>query len=29
MTVADFVNANRADFEHDGRFALRATLEHS
>ena len=28
-TVADFVNANRADFEHDGRFALRATLEHS
>ena len=28
MTVADFVNANRADFEHDGRSALRANLVH-
>lgn len=26
MTVADYVNANRADFEHDGQFAMRAQL---
>jgi NAD(P)H dehydrogenase (quinone) len=26
MTVADFVNANRADFEHDGQFARREQL---
>jgi NAD(P)H dehydrogenase (quinone) len=29
MSVADFVNANLAEFEHDGRFALRANLVHS
>lgn len=29
MTVADFVNANRADFEHHGRFALRDQLVRS
>ncbi len=29
MTVADFVNANRADFEHDGRFAVRDQLVRS
>lgn len=26
MTVADYVNANHADFEHDGRFVLREQL---
>ena len=29
MTVADFVNANLADFEHDGQFAMRAQLAHA
>ena len=29
MTVADFVNANRADFEHDGSFSLRDQLLHA
>jgi uncharacterized protein YbjT (DUF2867 family) len=29
MTVADFVNANRADFEHDGPFAVRDQLARS
>jgi len=29
MTVAEFVNANHADFEHDGRFAMRAQLAHA
>ena len=29
MTVADFVNANRADFEHDGPFSLRNQLLHA
>jgi NAD(P)H dehydrogenase (quinone) len=26
MTVADFINANHADFEHDGQLAMRAQL---
>ena len=29
MTVADFVNANRGDFEHDGPFSLRNQLLHA
>jgi NAD(P)H dehydrogenase (quinone) len=29
MTVSDFVSANRADFEHDGSFALRDQLVHN
>jgi uncharacterized protein YbjT (DUF2867 family) len=29
MSVADFVKANRGDFEHDGRFALRGHLARS
>lgn len=29
MTVSDFVSANRADFEHDGPFALRDQLVHN
>ena len=29
MTVADFVDANRADFEHDGPFSLRNQLLHA
>jgi NAD(P)H dehydrogenase (quinone) len=26
MTVADYVNANRAEFDHDGRFVQRDQL---
>jgi hypothetical protein len=26
MTVADYVNANRAEFDHDGRFVQRGQL---
>jgi NAD(P)H dehydrogenase (quinone) len=29
MTVADFVNANRDDFEHDGPYVLRKQLQHA
>lgn len=29
MTVADYVNANRAEFDHDGRFVQRAQLKAS
>lgn len=29
MTVADYVNANRAEFDHDGRFVRRGQLKAS